>query len=242
MKIVKLTVVGSNQLEFLNVGELEFHEDVKSYFSVNDSNYLCSCIISTHSNFVYRIDILPSNICLKTAIDLPSFPNLVCHFVLNSNNSQMHWCYWLERGKVLKFSHNSNFEINCSSTPKMRSRELGGHRFCLTTENNEILIVNPNFPVRDLIPRNRHCVTSIDYLTIISDWILIWDVEKMSVTCMFKRNNQWNVLETRKWQDSTRLISFENVHLERVRCLPALESSSGDGRGDFVFMTLLLNE
>ena len=239
MKIERLEVDGSNSLHLTDVGEIEFSHDVKSYCSIYDGNYLCSCIIFTSSGTVFRADISYSNVCLKTKIEVPAFPNLVCPF---GYNGQVHWCYLLEDRKVLKFRHNSNLEIQCNSTPRMRSRELGGYRIVLTTENNEILIVDPYDFTNELIPRTKHNAEAIDHVTIVGNWLFIWDVEMKSVTGMRKQNNQWSTQETRRWNDPTQMILFKNSQLSPFRFLPALKCSSGEELFDYHCIALYLNQ
>ncbi|XP_075260744.1 uncharacterized protein LOC142352201 [Convolutriloba macropyga] len=239
MKIERLKVDGSSSLHLTDVGKIEFSQDVKTYYSIYCTNYLCSCIIFTNSGTIFRADISNSKVCLKTEIEVPAFPNLVCPF---GYNGEVHWCYWLEDRKVLKFSHNLNFVIRSTSTPRMRSRGIGGYRIVLTTENNEILIVDPYNFTNELIPRTKHNAKAIDHVTFVGDCLFIWDVEMKSVTFMLKRSKQWSTKETQRWNDPTQLILFENSQISDIRFLPALKCTSGDELCDYVFMTLCLDQ
>ena len=105
LNISRLKATDEYRLGAEKVAEAEFIEEVKSH--------LCSCFLITRSSNYYRIDITSLDLCQMTQLTFPSFPNLVCP--CSSQHGVVHWCYWFEYRKVLKFSQNFSLEIQCSS-------------------------------------------------------------------------------------------------------------------------------
>ena len=240
MKLSKVRVrANSCSLEYEHLGELEFTDDIVSRYSVFDINYSCSPIILSSTN-VYRIDIKHPNVCKKTELVLPTFQCIVCPYINHcSHDDEVDWCYWLQDGQVLKFTHDTDLEIQCSSKPKYSGKEIGGWELCFVTENNEILIVDLANSRHRIIPSSKHRVTPISHVTFLDIFLFIWSTENKSITVMYSENNQWNVVETQNWQDATQLISFKHPELEFYLFLPALKGTSLMDDSDYAFLFFL---
>ena len=170
---------------------------------------------------------------------LPSFSCVICPYVLSQVSSEVYWCYWLEDRKVLKFSHDASFEIQCSAVPIWKSPDIFDFQLCFTTEKNEILIINVDSNDYELVPHSTHRVDSIDYLTLFGPWwFLVWSLKGKSIIVMSKKNNQWNVVEAQNWREMTQVISFRDPCLINLRGVPALETCSADDCSGYSFVTL----
>ena len=236
MKLSQITARAFCTLDYKHLGEIEFTDDIVSQYSVYDGKFLCSCIILS-STKLHRIDVKYSNKCQKTELVLPTFQCLVCPYIPPySGDDEVYWCYWLQDRQVLKFTHDTSFEIQCSSKPKYSGREIRGWGLCLATENNEILIVYLIRKEHDSIPFSKHRVTPISHVTFLANRLFIWSAANKSITFMIPKNNQWNVVETQNWQYATQLISFKHSRLKRFRLLPALEGTSLMDNSDYAFL------
>ena len=237
MKITRLRIPDGVSLKYEEVGAIEFNEEVESFFSVEDRNYLCSCIVFTHTS-IFRIDLTKLNVCQKREMALPSFSCVICPYIRGRGDSKVNWCYWLEDRQVLKFSHDASFEIQCSAVPIWKSPDVFDFQLCFTTEKNEILIINLETNEYQFIPQTTHGVGSIDHLTLFGSWFFVWSLKGKSIIVMSKKNNQWNVVETQNWREMTQVISFRDQYLVNLRCVPALETCSSDDCSGYSFVTL----
>ena len=237
MKITRMRIPDGVNLMYEKVGEVEFNEDVESFFSINDYNYFCSSIVFTHTS-LFRIDLTESNACEKREMELPSFSCVICPYVRCRGDSEVNWCYWLEDRKVLKFGHNYSFEIQFSTAPIWRSPDVIIFQLCFTTEKNEILIVKLNTNDHELVPHIIHGVDSIDHLTLFGPRFLVWFLKGKSIVCMSKKYNHWNVDETQNWREMTQVISFQDSSLRYLRCVAASKTSSADDCSGYSFVAL----
>ena len=241
MKLSRITAKASScSLEYKHLGELEFTDDIVSRYSVFDINRLCSLIILS-STKMYRIDIKHPNVCKKKELVLPTFQCIVCSYIYPySDGDEVDWCYWLQDRQVLKFTHDTYFEIQCSSKPKYSGRDIEWWSLCFATENNEILIVDLANSRHRIIPSSKHRVTPISHVTLLGGFLFIWSTENKSITSMMHKNNEWNVVETQNWHDATQLIYFQHPELKRFRFLPALEGTSLMDDSDYAFLLFFL--
>ena len=210
---VKVEVITWNEseakLNYHLVGQLAFNDYVKHYYHLIDYQGMCSVVVLGKS--AYRIDVKENSECKLSKIATPTFEQVLCPYAISGNENEIHWCYWVEDRKLLKFSHNSSFKVGgLSSMPNFKAKNVRGPELCFVTECNRVLIADPAKHSSELVLLDGAEVQNFDSITFFNTkYLFCWSVQSSAIICLKNENGRFNRFEVCNFENDSSVVMLD---------------------------------
>ncbi|XP_075257940.1 uncharacterized protein LOC142349957 [Convolutriloba macropyga] len=186
---------------------------IKFFYSVFSELTKCSCVLLTYACTAYRIDVTEQNKVDLNEIKFPTFPNIVCPYTLPSTSKEVHWSYWSDEQKSLKFSHKPLFESKCLSQPSFVSLDTNGSELCFLVEGGNVLVVNPVKTKIETLLSTDHGIKDISHAILDRQGLLyLWSKQSEVCKLFYDSGDGWRLNCTDSWSNqNTKFRIFKNL-------------------------------
>ena len=198
---------------------------IKFFYSVFSELNKCSCVLLTYANTAYRIDVTEQNNLDLNEIKFPRFPNIICPYTLPSVKTDVHWSYWSDEQKSLKFSHKPSFESKCLSQPSFVSLDTNGLELCFLVEYGNVLIVDPEQTKIKTFLSTDHGIKDISHATLDRRGLLyLWSKQSKVCKMFCDSRDGWRLNRTDSWSNqNTKFRIFKDLsNYFGQECFPSL--------------------
>ncbi|XP_075244684.1 uncharacterized protein LOC142338698 [Convolutriloba macropyga] len=140
----------------------------------------------------------------------------------------IHWCYWDEETKLIKFTHDEMFTIKCDALPKVkRNDKYSVCSLMLITADNNVIVADAH-EKKYWIIEVRNKIKTINSTTLHpSGIVLLWCREDESVFMTIMKDNKFKPLAKCKWNTKSLFTNIE-VDLYKLKIIPGVRNSSGE--------------
>ena len=169
----------------------------------------------------------------KNGGDYPIYEELLMPYSNTKGRGQLLWAYYDTERKLIKFSHNTLFEIPCDTKPVAKSNVASNICFFFNSKAKDLIYVDTIAQKYEYIPYFVHRVDEADCVSnpYNDQEIMIWEKKTKRLVILRKPHMRWNfskwkVSETVTWIED--LSFFRGVVHSDLKFLPAIICSEGN--------------
>ena len=139
----------------------------------------------------------------------------------------IHWCYWDEETKMIKFTHDDKFTIKSDTLPTVKRNDIYSIRTLMfITADNNVIVANAleqKYWIIKVGNKNK----TINSTTAIAGTLVLWCCEDESVLITTMKDDKFQPLVKYKW-DTESLFTYVKVNGYKLKLLPGVRNSSGE--------------
>ena len=223
-------------LEYQEVLSQPFDDNVLSLFIIKGGLIL----ICKKATYVFPIQQEDSKVKGKLIqVFRPYHENFICPY---SFDDDVCWCYWESEKKVIKFSHDSKFEIPCQNPPKAMTTHHS-NIFCVAGDCGGIWCINASNNTFENLTSKMLFLATIDHVTVVSHVkLLLWSIASNRVVVLTEASGgKWKASSKMEWKFPTKVLkTSEESNLGDAYLVPAVKKENGgeneEGEEKFVFL------
>ena len=140
----------------------------------------------------------------------------------------IHWCYWDEETKLIKFSHDEKFAIKCDALPTVKRNDT--YSICslmFITAGNNVIFAQAHKKMFWII-NFGNSYPEINCTNFFNDFlVLIWCCEDESVFITTLKDDKFQPLVKYKWDTESIFTSIE-VDSYQLKLIPGVRNPSGE--------------
>ena len=138
----------------------------------------------------------------------------------------IHWCYWDEETKLIKFTHDEKFTIKCDALPTVKRNDTYSiYSLMFITADSNVIVADALEQKYWTIEVGNN-IKTINCTTAIADTLVLWCCEDESVFITTKKDDKFQPLVKYKW-DTESLFTYIDVDPYNLKLLPGVRNPSG---------------
>ena len=232
--VLSIEKIEVSENECVSIGtkqSIEFNETIIMH---HVGEYSCIFLMTENKKLYYLI--LGKKSGLKSSIPFPYFTHILLPYESSRSYHKIdtiHWSYWDEENKLIRFSHKDTFTIKCDTLPRVtNSHQWNYFTVYFITDENNVIVANVRNSRHWVIPFNS--TAHISHVTqsgvgIRNRIVFIWCCEDESVFISEKKDEEEEFTTPVRYQwNKTSMFTQIRVSDRQFRLLPRLQMPSGE--------------